>query len=161
MKKRKSGRLAKLDKYLYKNSYLYKWGKRLLKNRIGRTLVLVAFALLILNTGYSSYKVHKVKQFLRNWQQYQNKHQYQEFIRCIDLSPDNPDRLSFPDWKGHFFDVPVRLHLSDMSVDRIESGLYKAEMTVSVQEGKGSENRFRGIIYIRDNDVFHIIRVEV
>lgn len=150
-----------MDKYLYRNSYLYKWGKRIFKNRIGRLLVLAAVTLLLLNTGFKAFKIHQVKQFLRDWQQYQNNQQYREFIRCIDMSPGNPDRLSFPDWNEQFFEIPVRLELSDLSVDRVESGLYRAEMTVNFQREKTPVNRFRGVIFVREKDGFRIIRVEI
>lgn len=161
MKKKKSGRLSRVDKYLYRNSYLYKWGKRLLKKRVVRFLVLGLIVLLLLNAGYEAFKVHQVKQFLRHWQQHQNNHRYHEFIRCIDMSADNPDRISFPDWKAQFFDSPVRLQLSELSVNRTESRLYRVEMTVSFQ-GKGEPmNRFRGIIYVREKNIFQITRVEI
>jgi hypothetical protein len=124
-------------------------------------LILVAIGLFIARTGYIYYKTHQVKQFLENWQKYQNTLQYQEFIRCIDLTPENPDRVSFPDWKEQFFDNPVRLQLSEISIDRIESGLYKAEMVVVFQMQNIPGNRFKGIIYVREKDFFKIIRVEI
>jgi hypothetical protein len=161
MKKKKLNRLQKIDRYLYRNSYLYKWGKQLWRNRIGRVIILVVIGMLLVNTGYVYYKNHQVKRFLMNWQGYQNNHQYQEFVNCIDLTPENPDRLTFPDWQAQFFDSPLLLKFSDISVNRLESGYYRAEMVVRFQMNGRTENRFHGIVYVRENGSFRIMRVEI
>ena len=161
MKKKKGTRLSRVNRYLYKNSYFYKWGKQIWRSRIGRTLVLLVAGLLIMNTGYGILKNHQVKRFLLNWQAYQNNQQYEEFIRCIDQTPENPDRISFPDWKGQFFDQPIRMNLKDISVERVKSGFYRAEMEVIFLMKEKTENRFQGIVFVRENGSFRIVRVEI
>lgn len=161
MKKAKTGRFHRLDKYLYKNSYFYKWGKKALKHPVGRVLILAAVVIFLLNVGLSYIRRYQVKEFLLEWQQYQNKQQYSEFVKAIDMSENNPYRISFPDWKAQFFNSGLTLELREISVRKIESGLYRARSLI-VFRAKGSvENQFRGMIFVKRDNQFKIIRVEI
>jgi len=150
-----------VHKYLYKNSYLYKWGTQIFRSKLGRTMVILIVAVLALNFGYRFYKNQQVKSFLNLWQQYQNNQQYEEFIKSVDLSAKNSYKDTFPDWEGQFFNTDLKLLFRDISVSKIESGLYEARVLVIFQRGKDVENQFEGLIYVKDDKTFKIVRVEI
>jgi hypothetical protein len=161
MKKAKTGRLQKLDKYLYKNSYFYKWGKKALKNPVGRILILAGMVVFILNVGHGFMRRHQVKQFLLEWQGHQNNQQYSEFMSAIDMSESNPYKIGFPDWKAQFFNSGMTLELREISVRKAESGLYRARALIVFRLENTIENRFRGLIFVKGDTGFKIVRVEI
>ena len=161
MKKVKTGRFHRLDKYLYKNSYFYKWGKKALRHPVGRILILTAAVIFLLNVGHSYMKRYQVKQFLLEWQQYQNKQQYSEFMKAVDMSENNPYKISFPDWKAQFFNSGLTLELRELSVQKIESGLYRVRSLIVFRAQDSVENQFRGMIFVKRDNQFKIIRVEI
>ncbi len=159
--KKKTGRFYKLDKYLYKNSYFYKWGKKILKNSVGRVLILVAVIIILLNVGHGFMRRYQVKQFLLEWQQYQNNQQYSEFIAAVDMSDSNPYKIGFPDWEAQFFNSGLTLELREISVRKIESGLYRTRSLIVFRANDSVENQFRGLIFVKGDNQFKIIRVEI
>lgn len=162
MKKQKKplSRAGRIDKYLYKNSYFYKWGKKVWKSRAGRAVVALALVAVAVHFGYRMVKAGQVRSFLLDWQSYQNNQQYTEFMKCVDMSPENPYSDTFPDWEGEFFQENRTLLLKDISVKRSGPGLYQARARVVFMNGKEIENQFRGLIFIREDREFKIIRVE-
>lgn len=161
MKIKKKNQKSKIHKYLYKNSYLYKWGTLILRSKIGRILVILIAAGLVFHFGFRYYKVQQVKSFLMQWQQYQNTQQYEAFIKYLDFSPKNNYKNSFPDWKEQFFNTDLRLILKDISVSKVESDLYEARVQVIFKRGNSIENQFEGFIYVQEKNAFKIIRVEI
>jgi hypothetical protein len=161
MKRKKKARKSKIHQYLYKNSYLYKWGTQILRSKVGRIIVILIIAGLTLTFGYRFYKNQQVKSFLIQWQHFQNEQNYSDFIRCVDLSIQNPYRDSFPDWEEQFFNTGLKLILKDPSISKKESGLYEARVQVIFLQGGKIENQFEGLIYIKEEKTFKIIRVEI
>lgn len=161
MKKQKTGRLQRLDRYIYKNSYFYKWGKKALKHPVGRVLILAVMVIFLLNVGHNYMRRYQVKQFLLKWQQYQNNQEYSEFIKAVDMSESNPYKISFPDWKAQFFNSGLTLELREISVRKIETGLYRARALIVFRARGSVENQFRGLIFVKSDTHFKIIRVEI
>ena len=79
----------------------------------------------------------------------------------MDLSIQNPYRNSFPDWEEQFFNSGLKLVLKNPSISRKESGLYEARVQVIFLQGEKVENQFEGLIYIKEEKTFKIIRVEI
>lgn len=163
MKKSKKSlsRAGRVDRYLYKKSYFYKWGKRLLKKRVGRFMVMAILFAVLIYFGLRVYKQHQIKSFLVEWQHFQNIQQYGEFIGALDMSDSNPYKSTFPDWEAQFFHREVKLLLRDISVRKVESGLYRASAHIIFQVKDRIENQFDGFIFVKKNKDFKIIRVEI
>jgi hypothetical protein len=161
MKNKKKTRKSKVHRYLYKNSYLYKWGTRILRSKIGRILVILIVAGLALHLGFRFYKNQQVKSFLIQWQNYQNNQQFSEFMNCLDTSAQNPYKNTFPDWEEQFFDIDMKMILKDISVSKIGMDLYEAAAVVIFQQGEQIANQFAGLIYVSEEKKFKIIRVEI
>jgi len=163
MKKNKKplSRAGRIDKYLYKNSYFYKWGKLLLKKRVGRFMVMAVLLAVLVHFGLRVYKQHQIKSFLVEWQHFQNTQQYTEFMGALDVSDKNPYKSTFPDWEVQFFHREVKLLLRDISVRRVESGLYRASAHIIFKVKDRIENQFEGFIFVKKNKNFKIIRVEI
>lgn len=162
MKKQKKppSRAARIDRYLYKNSYFYKWGKKIWKSRTGKVVVTLVLVAVAVHVGYRIYKFGQVKSFLIQWQGYQNHQNYSEFINCVDMSGDNPYADTFPDWKGQFFQGDRKLLLEEISVKKSGPGMFQARARVVFLNGENIENQFSGLIYVREDRDFKIIRVE-
>jgi hypothetical protein len=154
-------RAGRVDRYLYENSYFYKWGKLLLKNRVGRFMVMTILLAVLIYFGLRVYKQHQIKSFLVEWQHFQNTQQYGEFMGALDMSKRNPYKSTFPDWEGQFFHSEVKLLLRDISVRKVESGLYRASAHIIFQVNNRIENQFDGFIFVKKNKDFKIIRVEI
>lgn len=161
MKKQKKKQKSKVHKYLYKNSYLYKWGTLILRSKVGRFIVILIIAGVALNFGFRFYKNQQVKSFLVQWQAYQNNQQYSEFMNSLDLSVQNPYKNTFPEWRAQFFNTDLKLVLKDISVRKIDSDLYEATVKVIFQRERNIENQFEGLVYVREDKTFKIIRVEI
>ena len=163
MKKSKKplSRAARVDRYLYKNSYFYKWGKLLMKKRVGRFMVMAIILVVLIYFGLRVYKQHQIKSFLVEWQHFQNTQQYTEFMGALDMSDSNPYKSTFPDWEVQFFNSGLTLQLRDISVRKVESGLYRASAHIIFQVKERIENQFDGFIFVKKNKDFKIIRVEI
>ena len=162
MKKMKPtlSRWQKIDRYLVRNSYFYKWGKLILRSRLGRVLVLLALLAVAAYFGTNAYGRWRVKSFLQEWQHLQNSGNYQQFVGCLDRSPQNPDRQLFPDWKTQFFDSGLRLELHDIHVAKVGPNLFEARALVLLRDRERIIHRFQGTISVRGRPEMKIIRVE-
>lgn len=160
-KKKQLSRADRIDKYLYKNSYLYKWGKLLLKKRAGQIVIILMLVAALSYFGFGYYKNNQVKSFLEQWQTFQNNNQYPEFMKCVDISDSNPYKDTFPLWKEQFFTGDLKLVLKDISVKKTGAGIYQARALVVFMCREVIENQFTGLIFVKEDRAFKIIRVEI
>jgi len=153
--------MAKLNRYLYRNSYLYKWGKLLWRSPVGRVVILSGVVAVSGYFGWRWLEREQVKGFVRHWQQAENRGDYAGFLARLDLSPSNPDRHLFPDWRAEFFDADVQLQVDEMTVFREDTGFYRVAAAVRFLRRGETINRFLGTIFIRRRPDWKIVRVEI
>lgn len=158
---RKTSRRERIDRWMTRNTYLYKWGKMLLRSRWGRRAFVLLLILLLVFLGARRLERDSVRRFVKHWQDCENRGDFSAFSACLDLSEKNPDRALFPDWKSEFFDTPVQINFRNLAVRRKPNGLFRVEALVVLVNAGTEESSFRGIIHVRRRRGWKIIRVEV
>jgi hypothetical protein len=160
MKKKRITKLQRIDKYLYKNSYLYKAGKKILRTKTGKTVSILLLSYFTIVFAINYYKKSEVISFVRNWQSMQNRGNYSEFISCIDMSEKNVYKASFPDWKELFFEEGIKLSLKEINVSIERNGKYIVNLKVEFRKDNKIINKFNGDIFIiKKSGKFKIYRL--
>lgn len=159
-RKKNPGILYRLDRYLYKNSYFYKWGKIVWRSPAGKIVLAVACLIAVGYSGFRIVETHQIKRFVRQWQEYQNRGDWEKFSGCLDLSESNPYHVLFPDWRSEFFSVPRRLEISRMQVFRISRHRFRIEASIRIVAQNEGERKFSGVIYVQKTPTYTIFRVE-
>jgi len=160
MKKKKTTKLQRIDKYLYKNSYLYKAGKKILRTKVGKTVTILLLSYFITVFAINYYKKREIISFVQNWQLMQNRGNYTEFIFCIDMSEKNVYKASFPDWKELFFKEGIKLSLKKINVSIEKNGEYIVNLMVEFLKNNRIINKFNGDIFIiKKSGKFKIYRL--
>lgn len=158
---KKLSRRERLDRWLTRNTYLYKWGKILWKSKWGRRGLALLLLVLLSFWGVRRLESDSVKRFVRQWQEYENRGDFKSFASCLDLSAENPDRALFPDWEGEFFNTRLQLMLQKLTVKRMPQGVFQVKALVVMMNAGTEEDRFQGIIHVRRRRGWKIIRVEI
>ncbi len=160
MRKKKTTKLQRIDKYLYKNSYLYKAGKKILKTKIGKTVTILLLSYFITVFAINYYNKREIISFVQNWQLMQNQGNYTEFIYCIDMSEKNVYKASFPDWKELFFEEGIKLSIEKINVSIEKNGEYIVNLMVEFIKNDRIINKFNGDIFIiKKSGKFKIYRL--
>ena len=153
VKTKKRSRLNRINRWLEKNSIIYRSTKRLLKKKVGRILASFILLIGIFYILFSMFNRFYIKDIVKNWEAAINLKNKKEVVRYLDYSKDNEYRATFPDFES-IFNQNISFKFDILNVD-IANFFSWAEIDVMVNTFKNNQSigNFKGRILMRKEKI--------
>jgi hypothetical protein len=96
LKKKKKPK-SRVHRWLMKNSIVYRSGRKFVKSKFGLVLVSLAVILAIIFLSFHLINVYNIRNILRGFEHALKDGNEDKALTFLDMSADNPYRLTFPD----------------------------------------------------------------